>query len=480
MGEIDKKKIGIVVMGTRNYGNNLVNIALSYVLEQMGYETMFIFPPENSDKYVRDQSFLFSETSYPHKKALLLSEYSELTLLNAEFDLFVLGGDQLFRSTFMCSTFDFFCLDWVDTNKKTISIGTSFGLDHYELSLPFYKGFYQFWLQRFAGISVREKSGEQILKNELNVSKETVTTLDPVLIAGKEFLKKIDYDDLSGEKGYVFSYFLDSHKEITCIIEYVANKYCNGAKKRFENIGYENELLENISITHFNSVSGETWISLIANCDFLMTDSFHGICLALLFSKKFCVLMPEEDRGKTRIKEILREYGLEDRVVTDLEDFVSRDVYNRSIRFDAVEEKINLLRDKSIKWILEQLRLDQRKRKDNFIDIYRNKSWKFVKDKVTADVEYIAWGAGDIFLRSLHVIRKKNIRYVVDQRSDMIGKEIISGVEVISEEKMKEKKNVVVIVTIDSWEITMDIYRRLKNCENVLGIANVLERHGYE
>jgi len=479
MSNTEINKIGIVVMGTKNYGNNLVNMSLSYVLERMGYETMLIFPPECSDEYVRYSDFLFSEKNYSSSKVIFVSKYSELIELNNEFDCFVLGGDQLFRRKFMFSTFDFFSLDWV--YKSKLSIGTSFGVDHYEEQcLPFHIEFYQYWLNQFMGFSVREKSGEMILKKELNVSNDVCVTSDPVLLAGKEYLENLCDNDFGKEKEYVASYLLDPHNEALQLIEFVANKYFNGNKKRLENIGYENELSENIFAGNTNTVSGEKWLSLITNCKFLITDSFHGLCLALLFSKKFCVLMPEEDRGKTRIKEILREYGLEDRVVTDLEDFVSRDVYNRSIRFDEVEEKINLLRDKSIKWILKQLRLDQRKCKDNFIDIYRNKSWKFVKDKVTADVEYIAWGAGDIFLRSLHVIRKKNIRYVVDQRSDMIGKEIISGVEVISEEKMKEKKNVVVIVTIDSWEITMDIYRRLKNCENVLGIANVLERHGYE
>ena len=48
----------------------------------------------------------------------------------------------------------------------------------------------------------------------------------------------------------------------------------------------------------------------IKNCEFVMTDSFHGVCFAIIFNKPFAVYI-NKDRGASRFYSLLKLLHLE-------------------------------------------------------------------------------------------------------------------------------------------------------------------------
>ena len=67
---------------------------------------------------------------------------------------------------------------------------------------------------------------------------------------------------------------------------------------------------------HFGSgqiaqdVSPEQWVRNIRDCDFFITDSFHGVCYALMFNRPFLCVAPPV-RGRTRFDSLLGLEGLQ-------------------------------------------------------------------------------------------------------------------------------------------------------------------------
>ena len=81
---------------------------------------------------------------------------------------------------------------------------------------------------------------------------------------------------------------------------------------------------------------------MIQGCQFLITDSFHGVCFAIIFKKSFIALC-NKNRGAARFESILKLLGLEDRLINSLDDY--HDI--KEIDWDNVYKVLNELKIKS-------------------------------------------------------------------------------------------------------------------------------------
>ena len=67
----------------------------------------------------------------------------------------------------------------------------------------------------------------------------------------------------------------------------------------------------------YNSVYSATpkeWLGLIANADYIITNSFHGTVFSIIFERQFTVL-PINDKGKNeRLIQLLEITGLQQRL----------------------------------------------------------------------------------------------------------------------------------------------------------------------
>src|SRR5690606_33723542 len=86
----------------------------------------------------------------------------------------------------------------------------------------------------------------------------------------------------------------------------------------------------------------EEWLNGFAECDYVVTDSFHGTVFALIFNKPF-ISIGNYSRGLTRFTSLLKLFELEDRLVNSSEEF-DQALISKEIDF----EKVNLIRNKQI------------------------------------------------------------------------------------------------------------------------------------
>ena len=79
------------------------------------------------------------------------------------------------------------------------------------------------------------------------------------------------------------------------------------------------------------------FLKLFLNAEFIITDSFHGVCFAVNFSKNF--LVSDIGHLSNRIKSLLHKLNLENRMVS--EESLSK-INKELLKIDFQNIKINL------------------------------------------------------------------------------------------------------------------------------------------
>lgn len=314
-------KIGIVTQPLKiNYGGILQNWALQQTLIKMGHEPVTIDYHHNRSlvlwasvniknllQLIRGNSthFNYFERCYvrPHiyedfvsnniKLTNTVKRYSSSTVEKEQFDVIIVGSDQVWRPLYNKRTlFDMF-LKFVPSKVKKISYAASFGVDRWEYTGKETRKCKQL-IQRFDAVSVREPSGVPLCKDYLNV--DAVHVLDPTLL-----LEKKDYLDLIADisplckNPFLVAYILDATDEQ---MDYIQNKA--------EELGLT---LKFYSASEESVLSPKQWLSMFRDADYIITDSFHGAVFSLIFEKPFEVL-GNFCRGNARF-DMLREIKME-------------------------------------------------------------------------------------------------------------------------------------------------------------------------
>lgn len=65
------------------------------------------------------------------------------------------------------------------------------------------------------------------------------------------------------------------------------------------------------------------WLTNIRNSKYVITDSFHGLALSIIFHKNFFVFCADPKKF-TRLQSLLELVGLENRYIKSEEDFLNR------------------------------------------------------------------------------------------------------------------------------------------------------------
>jgi hypothetical protein len=106
----------------------------------------------------------------------------------------------------------------------------------------------------------------------------------------------------------------------------------------------------------------EDWLAVIRYCDFFVTDSFHGICFAVIFRKPFVVVLDKQSwRGFSRIKSFLKMLGLEDRHVESWEQIEEKNLLHHAIDYEQVHKILGTEIEKSSAWLKNALEEGEKK-----------------------------------------------------------------------------------------------------------------------
>ena len=97
------------------------------------------------------------------------------------------------------------------------------------------------------------------------------------------------------------------------------------------------------------------WLSCFADAEFVVTDSFHGCVLSVLFHKPFMALA-NPGRGMSRILSLLESLGLDDRIVQGLDPDDDGEYYLSGIDWDDVDARLSEMKERSIEFLRNALK----------------------------------------------------------------------------------------------------------------------------
>lgn len=337
-----------------NYGGILQNYALQQVLKRMGYNSITI---DNTYRY-NYMRYVFSRIltaiykiflkkrpfppkplkgrSIPNVTGQFIYERINIakasdglsikTINKYKISTIIVGSDQVWRPAYNRNIYNMY-LDFVPRKCKKIAYAASFGTNVWEYNKEDTENCTHL-LNSFNGVSVRERSGVELVRKYLHYD-FAEQVLDPTLLLEKsDYLMLCQGNGIDSSK-YLCAYILDMTENKKTYIEDFAKK--RGLKVRF------------FSAHDKMVLSVEDWLSNFRDASFVITDSFHGTVFSIIFEREFIVL-PNNERGKDRFESLLSSLDLLDRMSV-------LEVCSNSIDWNAVKNKLECLRKTSYSFL---------------------------------------------------------------------------------------------------------------------------------
>lgn len=252
---------------------------------------------------------------------------------------------------FVCGSDTIFCIDeWKEFDNayfanydcmkggKSVAYAASFGDSHFkEDDYPTLHT----RLQNFKAIGIRENDMLEYVRSQVKVRAERV--IDPTLL-----MDASDYDIITAQPQEQEKYLL-----------YYSRRYNRKMEKYADAIAKKNGWkVVDISIRAINEdrhtmrydAGVEEFLSLVKHCEYMVTNSFHGIIFSTLFRRPFCCFSREQ--GDKKINELLALFGLSNRLMIDGNEPISD-----SIDFDEVHSRIQTMREFSHNFLKYELQL---------------------------------------------------------------------------------------------------------------------------
>ncbi len=338
----------------KNFGGALTHYALYHTLEDLGYSVLMIERPKTAkylsgliDQYKKIHiaplypDYAVAE-SYPDKTEMRRN-------LNSKCDTFVVGSDKLFNFYLYSELDKYTSLDWVSDDKKKIAYSASFGRTlgdpkiHRELA---------FYLQRFDSFSCREDSGVVTAKEVYGIN-NAEWVLDPVFLCDmKHYQALIGRCRRKTPERYVSAYILDPSEEKAMIVRYFKESL-DADCETFSEYNLPASYYEPLGDLYKGPLKTEERLQSIANCEYFVTDSFHGMCFAILMRKPFAVII-NEHRGAARFWSIAKMLHLEDRLISDSSD-IDLELLAQPVDYDKVYEILDRERARCTDWLTKAL-----------------------------------------------------------------------------------------------------------------------------
>lgn len=354
-----------------NYGANITYYALYSVLhDQLGKDVLMIERPKNSVWIPKSPPTLFMELPYPsYAIEPYAHDRSDMYTLNNRCETFVLGSDQIWNNTLYHLFGEFADLHWVNNDRKKIAYATSFGIDYvYGSDADRYQMAY--WLQQFDAISVREETGVHLLREQYGV--EGTWVLDPVFLCDKNKYIELSLRGGARERqreNYTFSYMLDIDKEkvdfLKCVAEQEGTSLTTVTDAAKDETGEQTKW----DVSVITGVSEEEWLAYFINAKYVVTDSFHGMCFAILFHKPFIAIV-NSNRGATRFYCLLELLGLMDHLAKDAVAAQEKiNVLVKDIDWASVDKILAREKERSLEWLKQAIEMPINRTKKTSYDL---------------------------------------------------------------------------------------------------------------
>lgn len=269
---------------------------------------------------------------------------------NRRYDIFITGSDQVWNPEFWSDRLlRAFGLVFVEEDKRTLSYAASIGS---EKAAKGKEQLYREILSSIDYISVREKAAKDFLQPLTD--KDIQVVLDPTMLLSAARWNFVTAKRLV-RKRYIFSYFLEE--------KYPHNELVFKLATRMDLPMVCISKIQNLYIRPYIDqqildAGPEEFLSYIKNAECIITNSFHGTVFSILFQKEFWVIKRyrehEKDAANHRVTELLKEFGLMDRLLRD-DEVPDPKRMHQKINYKSVNERLRELRKESIDWLQHAL-----------------------------------------------------------------------------------------------------------------------------
>lgn len=308
-------KIGILTFHwATNYGAVLQCYALQKYLCGQGHEVEVInYKPRKFDfwwKYLKRPWLLFNlsvdlrarrkevRLDGFRRRYLNLSKryYSsrELYEISNDYEVVISGSDQILNPSFTLAGEDKpTSAYYLDAFSKSYCVGyaVSFGCDVYpQKSLVYARR----WINCLKKIGIREQSGLEVL-SQMEYCGEKKLVPDPTILMGKDLFSGVVSFPHQYEKNYLCVYVLRKHIEVA-----------------ETNVLYIDD--------YNNPFSLEDWLGAIVQSKGLITNSYHGMIVAILNRIPF-VVIADSINMNGRFQTLLSQVELLNRMIDNVNDY---------------------------------------------------------------------------------------------------------------------------------------------------------------
>ncbi len=344
----DKDGVGIINFHYENYnyGANLIAYSLSEAVKKVGYNPYIIdfdpFKEFNPLERYRTIEFLNFRKKYLNMTPRFRNK-DELNILTDYLDMYITGSDQVWRKQITGANIETYFLDFAK-GKNKISYAASFGTNDFEGNEEETEDC-KVLLKSFYNISVREEEGQKILSNRFG--QESTLVLDPTLLLKKEEYEKL-ITETYDEKIDVAVYFVMDHENTILNDKNFARLF---PKKKIVNIKGNIETLGTTTIFKYNSIS--KWLDGIRKCEYLVTDSYHGVIFGTIFHKKI-ICIGKKSKALSRFKTLFNNLkgNLESIIFSSLNSVKSTET---AINYEEIDANIEKLRERSFAFLQNSL-----------------------------------------------------------------------------------------------------------------------------
>lgn len=355
-------KIGLVtVTYVNNFGSHLQSFALQQVIRSLGYDVEIITPKgiekdieKRRFRYLLSRFYDINElksyisvfekklakiydkkfaklidsrnkvfTDFANKEYVLSSvahTWEELSKLCSGYSSVIIGSDQNWRPANIAG--GYYTIEYVPDNVNKVAYSTSFGIPKVISSQ---KEKAKFFLDRINHLSVRENSGQRIIKELLD--RDVPVVCDPTILVSKseweEYIKTKSQTDINAvtKDPYILCYFLGENQ-----------MHRRFAQKLKEKTGYKIVSILYGEGRHYQespefydiplySVGPLDFVNLISKAQYMCTDSFHGCAFSLIFQKELFAFYKTSSKSKMsvndRLDSMLGWAGVKGRIISE-------------------------------------------------------------------------------------------------------------------------------------------------------------------
>nr|WP_272210096.1 polysaccharide pyruvyl transferase family protein [Marinicella sp. W31]MDC2875959.1 polysaccharide pyruvyl transferase family protein [Marinicella sp. W31] len=390
-GGVMKKQIGLLTLPLHsNYGGILQIAALRQYLEDAGHTTVLmerdykgplknqivmwaaeIIPPaflkgtnpakvkgENGgvrgkierfmarikQRQLRGTHAAFIEQCFKMRTGVIYSsDGMRQAVADFNLDAVIVGSDQVWRLRYLPDdgVADYF-LGFADRpDMRRISYAASFGnsewIYHDETEMV------SKLLADFSAVSVREKTGVEICRDDLGRD-DAELVLDPTMLVDEAFYDTVMSPSPTGRpQGGLLTYVLDFDSDHPDLAASVARRL--GPDCAVHSLALEGRQ---------KLVGVPEWLRAFKDARWVLTDSFHGTVFSILFRKDFIAIVNKK-RGSDRFVSLLSQLGLQDRLVDSDGIEAIAEKMAQPVDYAAVDEKLSALRDHSMQFLKKAL-----------------------------------------------------------------------------------------------------------------------------